>query len=381
MNNTTFGFNCEATCLQTGSGAIGAAIKAGAKLFSIHNVFDKHYYDPATETLTREQRAARFAQKVWQYIWMNQSVNQPDPLNNNKPFGHPGIILNIAYAPYFMMTPEQKAAIPSKYTDSGNYSNRWHPANAEEYQYELQELLIQLKKKDESMFEAIEYDLGQEPNAKRYWWGKFGEWADFSELKRTILIVYDRKFYGYHNASSLLIDNDYNSGIKYFVYADMLSNFSTSFYEVNSAGTFDYLNNQFPTKTFASILWPEVNRKANLKDRTGLLLKDYHSQSQMAFYIRFLKWSHQIVQDRTIDKQHRVIWYTLYDCSTENNKGLFGYWVHGSGTFIKTTAWDHIVALLRVARNGWAATEDGIVGMKERIRIKPDGLTYQVTGL
>ncbi len=373
MNTTLFGFNCESSCIVSGKGAIEAAVKAGIKVFTFHNVMDKHYTS-----------AADFAERLWRNVWMNNSVNQPDPTNGNRPYGHPvKIILNIAYAPWFMMTQAQKNRIDPRFKDAGEYSNRWMPVDGDAYMFELRALLIALSRYPD-MYAAIEFDLGQEPNSKRYWWDSFDDYADFSYLKTQVLGQYRKKYYGDHATASLLIDPDFNDGQEWYDWTTSEPDYSTSFYEVNSAGTFDYNSNYFPVSEgdpYTSILFPEVNYRSNLKDKTGDLMREFNSPAYMAFYIRFLKWSHEMVKARS-EGDHTVVWYTLYDCSAENNKGLFGYWKKNkAGGFVKTAAWDHMKIFLSVVKDGWTPTGDGVCGLKQRIRVRPDGLSYEVSNL
>lgn len=353
MNTTTFGFHAD-NCLQIGKGVIEPAIKAGAKIISLHSIFDKGYDSHAS-----------FLKRLNDYVLWN-AAGKPQ-----------NIILNIAYAPWSMMTPEQKAAIPDQFKAAGEYSNRWPPASMDAYSRHWDGFINELKKYPD-LSNRIIFDLGQEPNAPRYWWGTYDEYLAFYELKLYLLFSDNRPIFGHHTSTGLLMNPDASRP----EYLPLLSrpNLSTSLYQFTKHGEYKWGISPFPdASTKAEILFAECGKYASIPQGSKIEA-DFNSPAMMKYYVDFLKWSWNISQ-QTATKKHTIIWYTLYACNSQSGRGDLAFWLKNpaNGTYIKRPAWDHLKAFLSVVKDGWLPTNDGVIGANgKRIIIREDGLSYEM---
>lgn len=354
MNKTSFGFHCDNACLTIGKGVIEAAIKnAGITVISIHSIFDKSY-----------KGHAEFCKELYYKVFMN---------NSGKP---KRIILNLAYAPWIHMTPKQAGSVPVKFIKSAAYSNRWFPADVALYRTFLEGFLTELQRYPD-MNAVIAFDLAQEPNADRYWWDTTPKCKDFIILKLEILND-QYEVFGFHTTTGLLVKPSsakpqYLDFINQFNFDLYDAGFSTSVYAHTKHGWTDWNKNYFPDRTFQEILFPECGKYAAVP-KGSAIEADFLSPKMMQYYCDFLKWSFAKAQT-TVSQKHTIIWYTLYACSTEADKGDLAYWKKNpkNGTYEKRASWDHLVAFLSVVKDGWLPTPTGVKGATKEIRLTADG--------
>lgn len=347
MNQTKIILHASPFCMTVGKGPVQGAMRAGAYGISLMNIFDSHYTTPQD-----------FCERLYNLVHHNLEPDYPVK----------EVILNVAFNFFKLMEPHQitgskcsfKRDKPTEFLAATKYSNRFFPANKQAYLDEMDSFIAELTRRN--LLKLVTWDLGHEPNAARYWWGKPEKFEEFVQLKYPLLAATGRPLIGLHTATSLLLGNSANQSKWIDLINKMNHNIglSTSLYE-NTQAPFDYTNNLMPTRTFNRIVLAECNYAASMPE-TSEKYNYVQSPLYMHYLIRLLKYSKQIGSDT-------ICLFQLYGCSTHPDKGEFAMFNPTTTGPSSRPCWQTFCDFIAVVKDGWSEIPEGIQGTEYKIEL------------
>lgn len=362
------GFSNDSQCMRVMQATVEASRKVGVDNILLHNIFSKNYDKTA------------FVAQIKKIIFNNNGITK--------------VCLCVDAAPYSELTPEKILLIPKEAKSAGVFINRFAPVDTTGYKLILNDLITEIKKNnltplevqtyknryrltyvDTNFINYISWELWQEPNAKKYYWGTFDEWLKITELKYNVLKSTNRPILIANFTTSLLQDSMFKNALlwaRWINNTDIFSRpnvyFSHSFYWKNSAGTFSFTDNDYPTRLLPNKSVTEYNYwsgSGKVADST------MNSPIWMIYFVKFLQQTVQYNWDI-----NTIYFFCLQDCDDTDSKGVHAAWGKKVDTYVPKPMWYMILQAIDVLKddNGnftYTVTPTGIKGKYKSINITP----------
>ena len=130
--------------------------------------------------------------------------------------------------------PSKQRSFPKK---AIKYSNRYPPNNLERYREGLNSFFAELEQRD--LLGNMEFEIGNEPNAPRYFWGNATDWKKVRNVMKETLAQYGKTGMccGYTSSMFLQPDKDRHKPFIQDWRDDVQPNFQTSFHVYLQTGS------------------------------------------------------------------------------------------------------------------------------------------------
>lgn len=377
MKKINLGFSNDADCLKVAQGAIQSARAAGIDRILLHNVFSKNY------------SLAAFTQQLYKIIFNEKGITK--------------VCICLDSAPYSELTEEKKLLIPTEAKNAGNYVNRFAPVdhvmysniifnllssieamNLTPYQVQTMKQRYRLTTVDPKIINYISFELWQEPDSKKYFWGTFEEFKSWTTFKYDLLKATGRPMYIGDFTASLLTDADFKDKRKWldWINTDPIFNqpnvfFSHSFYWHNNAGWFNRLNNDYPSRFIGGGVVQYNMYAGGDADKATIM----NSPQWGVWFIELLQ---TIVEYNW--PIETIYFFCLLDCNDRDNKGSHAAYQKSSGDLYVMKPLFHMIRnfaeMLSDGKGGFAyeVIEDGVKGLKKKALITST-TTYSITDL
>lgn len=359
------GFSNDSDCLKIMQGTIEASRKVNIDNVLLHNIFAKNYEKSA------------FVTQVKKIIFNNNGITN--------------VCLCTDASPYSELTPEKMLLIPKEGQSMGIYINRFAPVDTTAYKQFLNDLINEINKNNLTPEEAklykskyrlttidtvlmhyISWELWQEPNSKKYYWGTFNEWEKITQLKYDVLKTTNRPMLVANFTTSLIQDSTFKNNLlwaRWIKTTDMFSKpnvyFSHSFYWKNSAGMFSFADNDYPTR-----MMPNKTIEYNYWAAGGKSVDSVtNSPTWMIYFVKFLQET--VIYNYDIST---IYFFCLQDCNDTDTKGTHAAWKKTSTGFVPKPLWYMIMQVADVLKDGnggfsYTVTPTGIKGKYKSINI------------
>lgn len=361
------GFSNDSDCLKVMQGAIEASRKAGVNNILLHNVFSRTY------------DKALFVAQIKKIIFNNNGITN--------------VSICLDAAPYYELSAEKMLLIPKEAKNAGSFINRFAPVDTSAYKQMLNDLINEIKKNnltaseiktyknnyrlsyvDSNLINYISWELWQEPNAKKYYWGTFDEWVKITELKYEVVKSTNRPILVANFTTSLIQDSTFKNNLlwaRWINTTDMFNKpnvyFSYSFYWKNSAGFFSFENNDCPINILSNKLTiTEYNYWAASGKSVDSTI---NSPTWMIYFVKFLQ--NTVQYNWNVET---IYFFSLIDCNDTDSKGTHAAWKKTSTGYVPKPLWYMIMQVVDVLKDGnggfsYTVTPTGIKGKYKSINI------------
>lgn len=152
------------------------------------------------------------------------------------------VLMSLSNFPYKDKPRQQQLEkLPSKQRSFPNkaikYSNRYPPNNLDGYRTELSSFFDELEQR--GLLENMEFEIGNEPNAPRYFWGDAADWKKVRNVMKEMLAQHGKTGLccGYTSSMFLQPDKDRHKPFIEDWREDVQPNFQTSFHVYLQTGS------------------------------------------------------------------------------------------------------------------------------------------------
>lgn len=287
-------------------------------------------------------------------------------------------LIGIHGLPFSWLSRYDLSVLDDKQRQAATWFNRFAPTNYDEYRQVVTDFIQAIDAA--GVLDKCDFECGHEPNASKYYWGTQVEFSNMLAqsiiepiIDRTARTVYVANF------SSGLMREGNSSWLawidEYLLYDPPLSmGFSSSLYWTDGGGTFDPLNNTYPTRQFSDIIVSEYNMFTKIAAGSAR-----EAQFNSPLYVTRLFELLKFLKDKPVS---RIYLHTLVDDSRDK-VGRLGMWqkktVNGKAQYYPKEAskqfmkiWDTDVGCAGMVR-GFEVLDDRIKTPSAEIIFSNDG--------
>lgn len=287
-------------------------------------------------------------------------------------------LIGIHGLPHSWLSRYDLSVLDDKQRQAATWFNRFPLKEYEEGEYSnlINDFIIALDMAD--VLNKCSFEIGHEPNASKYFWGTHQQWVEIVEAA-SIAIKPENAYCC--NFSSGLIRNGkdpWRDWIQNGLYANWYY-LSHSFYWTDGGGTFDPLNNTYPTRQFSDIIVSEYNMFTKIAAGSAR-----EAQFNSPLYVTRLFELLKFLKDKPVstvylhclvdDSRDKVGRLGMWQKQTVNGKAQY-YPKEASKQFMKV--WDTNVGCAGMVR-GFEVLDDRIKTPSAEIVFQNDG-SWEIT--
>lgn len=265
------------------------------------------------------------------------------------------------------------SGLNDKQRELSKFCNRFSPKDSDEWN-RWDDLLIRLREAMKPYWDYISWEFFQEPDSTNFFWG---DRSEFNAMILSYLSVFRStgcKMYIGDFTSSLFRDPNYKNKrswwnwiIETSQYNEFNAGFSSSFYEHDSGGQFDYNDNSYPTR-FLSNPVPSIVSEFNAYSwfKKGSEQEQDFLNNYGVYLIKFLMW---------IYPKNIGIFYLhpLLDSVITGSMGLLTK--TGNSYAAKSPCYAQMLAIFNVVRDGYTLLPDGVKGVSKSVVLDGNSFT------
>jgi|GEM_PF-4676881 len=232
-------------------------------------------------------------------------------------YGKADVLLCLSNAPYDWIEDYDLSTLTGQQQRATGFTNRFMPKTLQAYSDVIKDLVRRLKEK--KLLDKVSFELGNEPDAPKFWWGTREEFIQLCKLKLDALKGSGRPIFVGDFTSRLIREG--KPGWSEWIETDAIFDevdFSHSLYWFDSTGTlFNPKNNCYPKRTFRNTVISEYNIYTSFiegrpKDKV------FNSSKYVNYFCDMLRYVHDLPSVST------VYIHTLCDYSQDEG-GVLGH--------------------------------------------------------
>jgi len=211
--------------------------------------------------------------------------------------------------------------------------------------------------KSRNLLQYLTFELGNEPDALRYFWGTPLEAIRDISIKYFSVRDEGCPVYSAGFTSSLmrLGKPEWDEYISEDQFYTAVS-FSAHYYRQDSKGTFNFVKNKFPTRNFSDIKITEWGLFTKF-NASGTREAVFNSHAYMIAWVNYLTWIYNL--NLPVSEIFVHPWAEFHANNTAEN---MAYWIKNSGNWSTQDATYMLYDLMEIVQNGYAVTPTGIRG-------------------
>ena len=286
-----------------------------------------------------------------------------------KQVGFTEVLVSLSGCPHSWLQHHDLSGLTKTQFRASRYANRFAPYDYDIYEALITDLMTALISR--GIYDKIIWEIGNEPNASRYFWGSLQEWDELADYVAGTLWPQPNPHWLCGFSSSLMRDATYKARMSWKDWIEMSSlythagaGFSHSFYWQDSGGLFDVNDNSYPTRQFSDIIVSEYNVATSLPIGS-VNEKMFNSPAYVTALFKFLKF----MKGKPCS---RIYLHTLVDYNRDS-QGTMCLWKSKKHGYAPKEASKQFMKAWAVMDRGYEVQNDRIAGINQSIVFDENG--------